>query len=93
MPVPQTLTSGALGLATKWSASSMHTLRLPWPAPSPGTAWPSMYAFWLMSSLVFFTNAAKELQNSEIRTSRAVFMSLEEWTNQLADFCEDHLDR
>merc|ERR1719258_493229 len=30
MPVPQTLTSGALGLATKWSASSMHTLRLPW---------------------------------------------------------------
>merc|ERR1719171_1667750 len=30
MPVPQTLTSGALGLATKWSASSMHTFRLPW---------------------------------------------------------------
>merc|ERR1719359_2836962 len=28
MPVPQTLTSGALGLATKWSASSMHTFRL-----------------------------------------------------------------
>merc|ERR1719164_291489 len=57
MPVPQTLTSGALGLATKWSASSMHTLRFPWPAPSPRTAWPSMYAFWLMSSLVFFTSA------------------------------------
>merc|ERR1719240_2207295 len=53
MPVPQTFTSGALGLATKWSASSMQTLRLPWPAPSPRTAWPSMYAFWLMSSFAF----------------------------------------
>merc|ERR1719201_841711 len=57
MPVPQTFTSGALGLATKWSASSMHTLRLPWPAPAPRTAWPSRYAFWLISSLFFFTKA------------------------------------
>merc|ERR1719281_986620 len=53
MPVPQTFTSGALGFATKASASSMHTFRLPCPAPSPSTAEPSMYAFWLMSSLVF----------------------------------------
>merc|ERR1719375_1759118 len=57
MPVPQTLTSGALGFFTKWSASSMHVLRFPWPAPSPRTAEPSMYAFWLMSNLVFLTNA------------------------------------
>merc|ERR1719428_981568 len=73
MPVPQTLTSGALGLATKWSASSMHTFRLPWPAPSPRTAWPSMYAFWLMSNL-FFTKApeAPESRNARIR---AEFMS------------------
>merc|ERR1719230_439604 len=61
MPVPQTFTFGAFGLFTKWSASSMHTLRLPWPAPSPRTAWPSIYAFWLMSNLVFLTRAA-ELQ-------------------------------
>merc|ERR1719230_2503011 len=61
MPVPQTFTSGALGLFTKWSASSMHTLRLPWPAPSPRTAEPSMYTFWLISSLVFRVSAA-ELQ-------------------------------
>merc|ERR1719313_2279838 len=53
MPVPQTFTSGALGLATKWSASSMHVFRAPCPAPLPRTAWPSMYAFWLMSSLAF----------------------------------------
>merc|ERR1719262_662927 len=56
MPVPQTFTSGALGLATKWSARSMHTFKLPWPAPSPRTEAPSMYAFWLISSL-FFTKA------------------------------------
>merc|ERR1719160_1049312 len=43
MPVPQTLAVGAFGLFTKWSASSMQTLRLPWPAPSPRTAEPSMY--------------------------------------------------
>merc|ERR1719473_2015698 len=55
MPVPHTFTSGAFGLATKWSASSMHTLRLPWPAPPPRTAAPSMNAFWLISSLFFFT--------------------------------------
>merc|ERR1719146_646474 len=53
MPVPQTLTSGALGLFTKWSASSIQTFKLPCPAPSPSTAWPSMYAFWLMSSFAF----------------------------------------
>merc|ERR1719482_2005256 len=58
MPVPQTFTTGAAGLATNWSASSMHVPRLPWPAPSPSTALFSMYAFWLMSSLVFFTSAA-----------------------------------
>merc|ERR1719311_1697944 len=68
MPVPQTLTSGALGLATKWSASSMHTFRLPWPAPSPRTAWPSMYAFWLMSNLVFLTNALETPHKREAKT-------------------------
>merc|ERR550514_727040 len=57
MPVPQTFTSGAAGLATKWSASSMQTLRLPWPAPSPRTDAPSMYAFWLMSNLAFLIKA------------------------------------
>merc|ERR1719160_92236 len=74
MPVPQTLTSGALGLATKWSASSMHTFRLPWPAPSPRTAWPSMYAFWLMSSLVFRVRAAVLQDRSEARMSTEAFM-------------------
>merc|ERR1719171_203317 len=69
MPVPQTLTSGALGFATKWSASSMHTFRFPWPAPSPRTAWPSMYAFWLMSSLVFFTNALEAPQKRDAITN------------------------
>merc|ERR1719240_1972921 len=67
MPVPQTLTSGALGLATKWSASSMHWFRAPWPAPSPRTAWPSMYAFWLISSLFFLTKAADAPQRRERR--------------------------
>merc|ERR1719395_252025 len=57
MPVPHTFTSGAAGLFTKWSASSMHTFRLPWPAPSPRTAEPSMYAFWLISSLALFCRA------------------------------------
>merc|ERR550514_2282442 len=61
MPVPQTLAVGAFGLATKWSARFMQTLRFPWPAPSPRTAEPSTYAFWLKSSLVFRTRAA-ELQ-------------------------------
>merc|ERR1719440_1525570 len=74
MPVPQTFTSGAFGFATKWSASSMHTFRLPWPAPSPRTAAPSMYAFWLMSSLLFFTKAPDALQRREA-TIRAKFMS------------------
>merc|ERR1719265_1440687 len=73
MPVPQTLTSGALGLATKWSANSMQTLRLPCPAPSPRTAAPSMYAFWLISSLAF-TKAADAPQRREARI-RAEFMS------------------
>merc|ERR1719321_1962910 len=75
MPVPQTFTSGAFGLFTKWSARSMHTLRLPWPAPSPRTAWPSMYAFWLMSSLVFFTRPAELQAMSEAITATAAFMS------------------
>merc|ERR1719160_2210911 len=75
MPVPQTLTFGALGLLTKWSASSMHTLRLPWPAPSPSTACPSMYAFWLMSSL-FFTKAPEAPYRRDARI-RAEFMSEE----------------
>merc|ERR1719440_2749167 len=67
MPVPQILTSGAFGLDTNWSASSMHTFKLPWPAPSPRTAAPSMYAFWLMSSLFFFTKAPHALQKREAR--------------------------
>merc|ERR1719161_1722296 len=73
MPVPHTFTSGALGLATKWSASSMHAFKAPWPAPSPRTAWPSMYAFWLMSSLVFFTRAPEAPQMREARIN-AEFM-------------------
>merc|ERR1719236_15364 len=74
MPVPQTFTSGALGLATKWSASSMQTLRFPCPAPSPRTAWPSIYAFWLMSSLVFFTNADEAPQKRDTRTITTAFI-------------------
>merc|ERR1719487_2819673 len=74
MPVPQTFTSGAAGLATKWSASSMQTFRLPWPAPSPRTAWPSMYAFWLMSSLVLRVSAAALQERREARMSAATFM-------------------
>merc|ERR1719191_1032723 len=74
MPVPQTLTSGALGFFTKWSASSMHVLRFPWPAPSPRTAEPSMYAFWLMSNLVFLTNALEAPQKREARMIAATFM-------------------
>merc|ERR1719408_293856 len=74
MPVPQTLTSGALGFATKWSASSMHTFKFPWPAPSPRTAWPSMYAFWLMSSLVFFTNADEAPEKSVTITNTMAFI-------------------
>merc|ERR1719456_1271773 len=74
MPVPQTFTSGAAGFATNWSASSMQTLRLPWPAPSPSTAEPSMYAFWLMSSLVFRVSAAVLQERREARMSTATFM-------------------
>merc|ERR1719198_579333 len=74
MPVPQTFAVGAFGLATKWSARSMHTLRFPWPAPSPRTAEPSMYAFWLMSSLVFRTRAAELQARSEARI-KATFMA------------------
>merc|ERR1719181_904111 len=77
MPVPQTLTSGALGLATKWSASSMHTFKFPWPAPSPRTAAPSMYAFWLMSNL-FFNNAPEAPERREARKITTEFMP-EEW--------------
>merc|ERR1719408_1065080 len=75
MPVPQIFTSGALGLFTKWSASSMHTLRFPWPAPSPRTAEPSMYAFWLMSSLVLRVSAAALQERREARMSTATFMT------------------
>merc|ERR1719191_940682 len=74
MPVPQTFAVGALGLATKWSARSMQTLRFPWPAPSPRTAEPSMYAFWLMSSLVFRVSTATLLERSEARMNTATFM-------------------
>merc|ERR550514_335285 len=74
MPVPQTFTEGAAGLATNWSASSMHTLRLPWPAPSPRTAEFSMYAFWLMSSLVFLISTAPLQERSEARMNAATFM-------------------
>merc|ERR1719456_635043 len=73
MPVPQTFAVGAFGLATKWSARFMQTLRFPWPAPSPRTAAPSMYAFWLMSSLVFRRLA--ELQpRSEAKIKAATFI-------------------
>merc|ERR1719440_2592546 len=75
MPVPQTFTSGALGFATKWSANSMQTFRLPCPAPSPRTAAPSMYAFWLMSSLVFLTKAPDAPQRREAMMTTAEFMS------------------
>merc|ERR1719240_428631 len=77
MPVPQTLTSGAFGFATKWSANSMHTLRFPWPAPSPSTAWPSMYAFWLISSLVF-TKALEAPQKREATMTTTAFI-FERW--------------
>merc|ERR1719321_827370 len=77
MPVPQIFTSGALGFSTKWSARFMHTFRLPCPAPSPRTAWPSMYAFWLISSLVFFTKAPDAPNRREAR-NKAEFM-FEEW--------------
>merc|ERR1719160_236955 len=36
MPVPQTFTTGAFGFETRWSASPMHTLRLPWPISKHG---------------------------------------------------------
>merc|ERR1719487_635215 len=86
MPVPQTLAVGALGLATKWSASSMHWLRLPWPAPSPRTAWPSRYAFWLMSSLLLVSAAALQ-ETSEAKMSTATFMTgnLDQLAGQLGD--------
>merc|ERR1719377_230373 len=76
MPVPQTFTEGAAGFATNWSASSMHTFKLPWPAPSPRTAEPSMYAFWLMSSLVFRTRAAELQLRRQARITAAAFMLL-----------------
>merc|ERR1719473_1951682 len=82
MPVPQTFTSGALGLATKWSASSMHVFKAPWPAPSPRTAAPSMYAFWLMSNL-FFNKAPDAPQRSDARI-RAEFMTEYEMGGNLA---------
>merc|ERR1719213_607254 len=87
MPVPQTFTVGAFGFSTKASASSMQTFRLPWPAPSPRTAWPSMYAFWLMSSLVFRVSAAVLQDRSEARISTAPFISgkLDRLAGQLRD--------
>merc|ERR1719473_1721517 len=72
MPVPQTFTSGALGFATKWSASSMHTFKLPWPAPSPRTAEPSIYAFWLMSNL-FLTKTPDAMQRTEAKMKHFIF--------------------
>merc|ERR1719213_579556 len=75
MPVPHTFTSGALGFATKWSASSMHTFKLPWPAPSPSTAAPSMYAFWLMSSFAFLTKAPDAMQRREERTIKSSWLT------------------
>merc|ERR1719213_939305 len=75
MPVPQTLTSGAFGLFTKWSASSMQTFKLPWTAPSPSTAWPSIYAFWLMSSFAFRVKAAVVEARRQANTSADVCMS------------------
>merc|ERR1719146_399379 len=77
MPVPQTFTFGAFGFATKWSASSMHTLRLPWPAPSPSTACPSIYAFWLMSNFAFFTKVLEEGEKRQARMITAKFMFLQ----------------
>merc|ERR1719156_489227 len=73
MPVPHTFTSGAFGLATKWSASSMQVLRTPWPAPSPSTASPSMYAFWLMSSFAF-PSRPEALHTREETMMAATFM-------------------
>merc|ERR1719160_625576 len=81
MPVPQTFTSGAFGFATKASASSMHTFRLPCPAPSPRTAWPSMYAFWLMSNLALFTKRADATERRETKMNIAEFM-LQEFQEQ-----------
>merc|ERR1719335_348964 len=75
MPVPHTFTFGALGLLTKWSASSMHTLRFPWPAPSPSTGWLSTYTFWLISSLAFCLSKADPLQIRSATMSAANFMS------------------
>merc|ERR1719161_2906451 len=75
MPVPQTFTSGAFGLATKWSASSMQVFKAPCPAPSPRTACPSMYAFWLMSSFVFLTKAPDTPQRRKVTKTVAAFMS------------------
>merc|ERR1719329_1882971 len=68
MPVPQTLAAGAAGFSTKWSASSMHTFKFPWPAPSPRTAEFSMYAFWLMSSLLL-TKAPDAMQSKDAKTT------------------------
>merc|ERR1719207_235643 len=83
MPVPQTFTVGAFGFSTKWSARFMHTLRLPWPAPSPSTADPSMYTFWLMSSLVFFIKAAALQLRRQAKTTVANFMLMAWVGNQL----------
>merc|ERR1719453_2006296 len=82
MPVPQTFTSGAFGFATKWSANSMQTFRLPCPAPSPRTAAPSMYAFWLMSSFALLTRPADAPQMRHASTT-AEFMFGDTNTNSI----------
>merc|ERR1719463_464954 len=87
MPLPHTFTAGLLATVMKCSARPMHTLRLPWPAPSPRTAWPSIYAFWLMSSLVLRVSAAALQEMSEARMSMATFMAgrLDKLAGQLGD--------
>merc|ERR1719428_2568311 len=73
MPVPQTFTAGLLATVMKCSASPMQTLRLPCPAPSPRTACPSMYAFWLISSFAFWRRAVA-LDTRETQMMAATFM-------------------
>merc|ERR1719160_2329432 len=75
MPVPQTFAVGAFGFATKCSARFTHLLKLPWPAPSPRTAEPSMYAFWLISSLAFRVKAAELQPRRQAKTSAATCIS------------------
>merc|ERR1740117_1501145 len=73
MPLPHTFTAGLLATEMKCSASPIQELRTPCPAPSPRTAWPSMYAFWLMSSLALPCKATA-LQRTEKTMATANFM-------------------